>query len=76
MKVGSLNVAVKGGENIERVLTCTEQLFKQLFMQAQTSNKLSIMNNFLLMYLGLIKVSRSVYYNRQIYRIYNCVFLE
>ncbi|GJQ78778.1 hypothetical protein Trydic_g2809 [Trypoxylus dichotomus] len=55
MKVGSLNVIMKGEENIQRVLKCTEVLFKELFTQAQRSNNLSIMNNCLLVYLGLIK---------------------
>lgn len=57
MKVGSLNVAIKGEENIQRVLKCTEVLFEELVAQSQRSDCLSIMNNFLLVYLGLIKVS-------------------
>ncbi|KAK9732163.1 RanGAP1 C-terminal domain [Popillia japonica] len=55
MKVGSLNVAIKGEENIQRVLKCTEVLFEELVAQSQRSDCLSIMNNFLLVYLGLIK---------------------
>ncbi|KRT85406.1 hypothetical protein AMK59_1476 [Oryctes borbonicus] len=55
MKVGSLNVAMKGEENIQSVLKCTELLFKELFTHAQNSDNLSIMNNCLLVYLGLIK---------------------
>ncbi|KAI4471870.1 ran gtpase-activating protein 1 [Holotrichia oblita] len=55
MKVGSLNVAIKGEENIQSVLKCTELLFEELVKRSQNSDSLSIMNNFLLVYLGFIK---------------------
>lgn len=75
MKVSSLNVAIKGEENIERVLKCSEQLFKYILTKAQTSNTLSIMNNCLLVYLGLIKVRLHMMYTGRLYFHRDIIYL-
>lgn len=40
------------------VLNCSELLYKELFMWAQKNDKLSLVNNALLVHLGLIKVNK------------------
>lgn len=60
MKVASLSRDVKS-DVAESSLKCTELLYKDLFIWAQQSDKTSIMNNSILVNLGLIKVDIKIY---------------
>lgn len=55
MKVSSLCSTNKKDVS-EESLKCGEILYKQLFVWAKTNNKMNLVNNTLLVYLGLIKV--------------------
>lgn len=59
MKVASLSKDAKS-EVAESALKCTELLYKDLFIWAQQSDKTSIVNNSILVNLGLIKVTIKV----------------
>jgi hypothetical protein len=55
MKVSSLAVSSK--ENVSKLaLDCSEKLFKELFTWSENSNNSSVVNNTILVHLGLIKV--------------------
>jgi Ran GTPase-activating protein 1 len=54
MKVSSLAVSSK--ENVSKLaLDCSEKLFKELFTWSENSNNSSVVNNTILVHLGLIK---------------------
>lgn len=65
MKVSSLTMEKSVASS---ALACSDKLYQQLFTWAGTGNNLSLVNNALLVHLGLIKVnSRSANYTRVIW---------